>query len=113
MDIVWSLEIEKYKPNRTKAQNRLLWKWLEIIGNDLGYTKKEMHAIMASKFLGIETICGLNETIEQPMSTSKLKVKEFSEYLGQIERFSNGELGIFLPNSDDLYFEAMGIKRKQ
>ena len=112
VDKVWQVDIKQYKPNRSLAANRLYWKWLQIIGDDLGYHRDELHATLAVKFLGIkETIC-MGENISQPVSTSSLHVKEFSEYLNRIEMFSHGELGIMLPNSDDLYYEAMGIKRK-
>jgi hypothetical protein len=106
------ISIKVYKPNRSAAQNRLYWKWIAIMGDDLGYTKDELHAVLAVKFLGTEEINCMGETITQPISTSTLLVPSFSEYLKHIEIFSHSELGILLPNKDDLYFEAMGIKRK-
>lgn len=109
---VWEMSVKPYKPNRSKSQNKLYWSWLQIIGDDLGYPKEELHVILAAKFLGIvETRC-LGEIITQPVSTSTLNVKGFAEYLNGIELFAGSELGIILPNQDDLYFESMGIKRK-
>lgn len=109
---VWDVSIKPYKPNRSHAQNRIYWSWLQIIGDHLGYPKDELHVVLAAKFLGIvETRC-IGEVITQPVSTSSLNIKEFAEYLNRIELFANSELGIILPNQDDLYFEAMGIKRK-
>ena len=109
---VWDVSIKPYKPNRSRAQNRIYWSWLQIIGDHLGYPKDELHVVLAAKFLGIvETRC-IGEIITQPVSTSSLNVKGFAEYLNRIELFAGSELGITLPNQDDLYFEAMGIKRK-
>jgi hypothetical protein len=107
-----SVEFKPYKPNRSKAQNRLMWKWIQIMGDDLGYEKDDLHAVLTVKFLGTVDIEAMGEKISQPVSTSKLNVKEFSVYLGRIEVFSHGELGILLPTGDDLYYEAMGIKRR-
>lgn len=109
---VWQIDIKLYKPNRSGAQNRLYWKWLQIIGDDLGYHRDELHATLAVKFLGVHNIACMGEKITQPVSTSSLNVKEFAEYLNRIEMFSHEDLGIMLPTKDDLYFEAMGYKKR-
>ena len=107
-----AVSIKPYKPNRSAAQNRLLWKWLTIMGNDLGYTKDELYVVMGDMFLGYIEIECMGKKISQLVSTSSLKVKPFAEYLTRIERFAASELGIVLPNKDDEYFEAMGYSRK-
>ena len=105
------VSIKPYKPNRSAAQNRLYWKWLKIIGDDLGYVDSEMHALMVDQFLGYtETKC-MERVITQLVSTASLKVKPMAEYLTRIEVFAASELGIVLPNKDDEYFESMGYKR--
>jgi hypothetical protein len=107
----WSVDIKKYKPNRSLAANRLYWRWIQIISDDLGYTKDELHAVLAVKFLGVVDISCMGENITQPVSTTSLKVKEMADYLTRIEVFASSELGIVLPNKDDEYYEAMGIRR--
>jgi hypothetical protein len=101
-----SVSIKLYKPNRSDAQNRLYWKWLKIMGDDLGYTDKEMHDLMRDQFLGYTETVVMEKTIKQLVSTADLKVKPFADYLRQIEIFAASDFG------DDLYWEAMGIKRK-
>lgn len=108
---VWQVEIKPYRKNRSKAQNRLYWKWLTLIGSELGYQRDEMHAIMADMFLEPITVQAMGKTICVAPSTTKLNTKEFTQYLEQIEIFASSEFGITLPRPDDLYWEAMGVMR--
>jgi hypothetical protein len=48
--------------------------------------------------------------IKELRSTTKLKVKEFKDYLEQIDILMS-EYGIILSRPEDLYYESMGIKR--
>ena len=41
--------------NRSNEQNSLYWKWIEILSNDLGYTKTELHELIKYKFLKRES----------------------------------------------------------
>jgi uncharacterized membrane-anchored protein YitT (DUF2179 family) len=84
------IEIKDDKESRSVKQNRLYWEWVSVIGGELGYTKDETHVMLRS--------------------TTKLKVKEFKDYLEQIDILMS-EYGIILPRPEDLYYESMGIKR--
>ena len=108
MEKPWDVEIKEYKKNRSKSQNALYWKWLTIIGNDLGYSKDELHIVFADKFLEPIEVIALGVKAKGHPSTSSLNVDEFSEYLKTIERFAISELGMRLPNRDDLYYESLG-----
>ena len=88
--------IKPYKRNRSQEQNRLYWKWVDIIGKELGYEKDEMHDILVFKFLGMVEKEIDGKKFEQLAETKKLKVGEMSDYLNSIERWV-GELGIRLP----------------
>ena len=51
-DIKIVMEVREAKDIRTNAQNRLYWKWIEIISDELGYEdKQEIHNILKYKFL--------------------------------------------------------------
>jgi len=39
----WSVEIKKYKKNRSLAQNRTMWAWLGIISDFTGDTAEHLH----------------------------------------------------------------------
>ena len=37
--------------NRTTEQNSLYWKWINIMSEETGFTKEEMHELIKYKFL--------------------------------------------------------------
>ena len=75
--------------NRTIEQNNLMWSWLTIIGDDLGYTKNEVHEIMLDMFAPIMTYRDLNNKPKQrKIRSSEMSVKEMSEYMNHIDRFA-------------------------
>ena len=105
----YTVTVEPYKANRSLAQNSLMWKWCEIIGNEFGYTSLEMKRELCYKYLGFQRhMVSGNVTIEIN-GTSKLKIKEFTDFLRNVEIFA-GEAQIRLPFPDQQYNEAMGIK---
>jgi hypothetical protein len=107
----WEIEIKPYKKNRSLKQNRLYFKWMKIIGDELGYESEEVHAIMADKFLTDKFVEYGGKQIKQDKSTSRLNTKEFTDYLQRIDRFVAQQLGIVLPVPDDSYYEIFGIKK--
>jgi hypothetical protein len=105
------IEIREDKDSRSTKQNRLYWEWINVVGNELGYTKDETHMLFRDKFLGYNEVTPKKgSVIRELKSTTKLKVGEFKDYLEQIDIFIS-EYGIILPRPDDLYYESMGIKR--
>jgi len=99
--MVLEVVIRPHKRNRSLDQNALYWKWLQIIGDYLGYTKDEMHVLLRYKFLGHEEREIAGEKILVLPSTTKLNVGEMWDYLNDIERFALS-LGIRLPSMEDL-----------
>lgn len=85
----WKVEITEHKHKRSNNQNALYWKWVQILSDELGYTKDELHEAMKSKFLGKEqrkTIFG--DEYLALKSTSRLKKDEFSEYMMKVEQLA-------------------------
>lgn len=111
IDKPWRMDIVLYRKNRSAAQNRLMWLWLTAIGNEIGYTEKEMYTIMADMFLPDVFIEYAGKQIKQKKSTSDLNTKEFTVYLESIDRWAAGKMGIVLPSPEDLIYEAMGYKK--
>lgn len=105
-------EIKPFRRNRTNAQHRLLFMWLSIIGQELGYETEEIHAVFKDKFLTGETVVFQGKGFYVTPTTTTLNTKEFTEYLDKIDRFASSELGIVLPHPEDCYFEAMNIRRR-
>jgi hypothetical protein len=105
------IEIKDDKESRSVKQNRLYWEWIgTVISPELGYTKDETHAILRDKFLGYTETTTKLSVIKELRSTTKLNVKEFKDYLEQIDILMS-EYGIILPRPEDVYYESMGIKR--
>ena len=88
-DIV--ITIEENKEKRTAEQNDRLWHLYTSIGNHLGYTPDEMHTLMRFKFLRSAREKD-GEVIEVIKSTTKLSVKDMSDYQTSIEIWA-GQLG--------------------
>jgi hypothetical protein len=112
MDKPWQVEIKVYKKNRSLAQNKLFWKYMGIIGAELGYDNQDCKEVICQKLLGTECKVVMGETINIIKGTSKLNVKEFANFIEAIIRFAISDLGINLPTSDDLYYESQGIRRQ-
>jgi|TARA_Y100000310_G_scaffold320685_1_gene377383 hypothetical protein len=94
-DIVFTLS--ENKDYRTNSQNKLWWKYMHIMGNELGYTKNEMHDIAKLKFLQRERVeDGLK--IKYLKSTTALTKKEFRELIDSIIIWAAATFSINLPN---------------
>ncbi len=100
-----SVEIKEYKKNRSTSQNRMYWKWVNVLADYQGYASEEMHEVLKQSLLGTiqRKIMGNEYLIAK--STSKLTTVEFSSYLERIEELA-GKLQISLPKPDD-YMLAM------
>tara|TARA_R100000152_G_C6777993_1_gene208288 strand:+ start:2205 stop:2600 length:396 start_codon:yes stop_codon:yes gene_type:complete len=85
--------------NRSNEQNSLYWKWVDILSNDLGYTKTEMHELIKYKFLKREYKNKDGETNVVIKSTSTLTIKEFNDFMNDILYWSNNTLEISLPEA--------------
>jgi hypothetical protein len=101
----YSVSITQKREVRTLPQNRLYWLWIACISDETGNDKDTLHEFFKDKFLGFESVKVFNEIFEKPLSTTKLNTKQFTNYLDLIQGFAGSELGIVLPNPEDLYFQ--------
>lgn len=103
----WDVTIEPHKAKRSLPQNSLLWDWYTIIGNELGYTKDEVHDLLREMFLPWEEIelKGVKQKRLTSTSSDEFKTKHMSQYLDAIDRFAASELGIILPRSSDAAYD--------
>jgi len=101
--------IKEYRPKRTIDQNSLYWLWLAILEKDkfeqTGMESEDYHNFFKYEFLNENyKVLTINESswgfYEFP-TTKKLDTKQFADYLGKIERFSNMELQVNLPHPED------------
>jgi len=82
---------------RSLDQNRLYWRWLNIMSQDLGYDPEELHCTFKAMFL-----TDRSARIPIVRSTTNLSTVEFIQYLEKVARVA-AELGTILPlNEDDI-----------
>ena len=90
------VEVDEWKETRRSCANRLYWKWVSIIGDELGYERKEMHRELVYDLLGMETIEVGGKTVETLPSTHDMNVSDFSDYMEKVSRWA-GKMQIRLP----------------
>lgn len=100
---IFEVHVKEYRKNRSNAQNRTLWMWLNTISKDTGYTPDELHENFKVQFLGTVEKVVEGVTLVYPKSTTGLSTKEFAEYLGKIELVA-AQLDIKLPYPDDINY---------
>lgn len=103
----FSVEIKKYQKNRSRAQNRLYWSYLNAIGDFNGDSAEDLHELFKAKFLGYFKKKVMGEEIMALKSTTDLSTVEFGMYLAKVEAVAKN-LGIVLPVPDDRNYAMHG-----
>lgn len=99
-DEKYGVEVKLHKKNRSLAQNRTMWLWLDLIADYMGESANDLHDLFKVRFLGYEDVTIAGEEVRRIKSTTGLKPSEFSKYMSQIELVAR-ELNIILPYPDD------------
>lgn len=94
------IEINEYRKKRSLRQNDLYWSVVTIAAKEKGYSKEELHEIFRSLFIPVQKVEYNGFIFEVRKSTSKMDVKEFSEYLDCVYSHIASE-GIEIPNYED------------
>jgi len=126
LEPVHEIIIHERKKDRSLEQNALYWKWLTVIGAELGESKEALHEHYKEKFLiniyerdcpdfaemvqslravwhhGMkEEALSLRKKIVALTSTSTANTHQMSEYMTAIEHDA-ASLAIHLPHPEDL-----------
>lgn len=106
----WEVIVRKWRKQRSHPQNSMYWQWLTIIGDELGYTKDEMHDTLREKFLPWTEVevCGVRRKRLTSTSDPAFTTAMMTEYLNHIDRFAAQELGILLPHPEDAAYQQWG-----
>lgn len=96
-----------FKKNRSNQQNSYYWGVLvALISEHTGFTTEETHEILKHKFLRrtvwITKKGGIQEQSVITKSTTGMTTKAFEEYLSQIRIWASAELGVFLPEPNEV-----------
>jgi hypothetical protein len=109
LDYSHEVIIRKAKSKRSLQANKLYWKWLQYLADETGYTREQWHEYFKAKFIAPKTemITMFDKTVpEKPVTTTRESVKEFTEYLNEIELWVMDNMGYSFPQDDD-YKTAM------
>ena len=90
---------------RSTPENKYYWGVVvEILSDELGYSKNEIHEILKGMFLSdvkfLKTKNGVKEA-RIPKSTTELTTAEFENYLSEIRQWAIMELGILIPEPNE------------
>lgn len=100
---VWFF-IDDRRPPRTLLQNNYLWGVVyEYIANDTGLDVEEIHEEMKERFLPRffeKDEAGVERPLEK--STTRLSTKEFTVYIEKVRAWAGTELGINIPNPNQI-----------
>ena len=96
-DIKIVIEVREAKDIRTNAQNRLWWKWIELISQETGNEKQEIYSILKYKFLLKEEMID-GELHQGLKSTTTLTKEEFGKLTQDVYFWANDTFNINLPN---------------
>jgi hypothetical protein len=109
------ISVRPYQDKRTRAQNRLYWKWLGIIAEELRTvkqtaTKDDFHDMLRHKYLGTEEVSIAGTVVTRLPSTTRLQRGEMAQYMHRVEQWA-ADMGVLLPIPSDneylKYREAM------
>lgn len=122
------VEIKPESKDRSKAQNRLYWKWLHEIHKKTGNDEDQLHFEFKKKFLinilkrddeSYAVMClaisqlkqseseqfrAIADGVIRETSTTRMNTSQFTNYLNLIEAFALKEFGMVLPVPDDLKY---------
>ena len=96
------LTIRKERHLRSLSQNKYYWGVIiEILSDNFGYDKEEMHEALKFKFLK-----KYNDTdLVTVGSTSKLSTAEFTKYIDEIIRWASTEYRVVIPSANEVDIE--------
>lgn len=120
------VRIDQKQDDRSTAQNRLYWMWLGQIERKTGQDKDSLHYEFKKRFLiyiyrrddqDFAEMCDSIAKVKQSepdeyetigkqvirlCSTTKLSIKQMTEYLNYVHDFAVVKLGVYLTVPDDL-----------
>lgn len=94
-----TIEVRRKKAKRSVEQNRLWWVYMNILSDEIGYTKNEIHEICKYKFLQREKVDEKSgEIFKYVGSTTELNKSEFSDLVSELQQWSAETFNIVLPS---------------
>lgn len=95
------------KKGRSNEQNRYYWGvCIALLSEHTGFDREEMHEILKRRFLRhtvwVHHKDGIQEQVVISKTTTKLTTKQFEEFLTGIRQWSAQDLGVVLPEPNEI-----------
>lgn len=105
-DGVYLLSLRRYFKGRTNPQNAYMWAVVYgLISAHTGYEPEEVHDMCLATFstntVEIETKDGVME-MQTVKRSSAMTTMEFSDYLERVKRWASQELGLYIPDPNEV-----------
>ena len=101
----YKVEVKRKDEKRTLSQNRLYRLWLNCISAESGNDVEDLHEYFKTTFLDIHSRIIYGKEIVRVTSTTELNTEQFKAYLDKVQQWASVELGIILPEPEDMIFE--------
>lgn len=92
-----TMYVTKEKSKRSSEQNSLFWSWMELVAQEAGATREDMHDYFCKKFL--QRRVEINGRIETVVGgTRNLTKEQFAVFLEKVKDGAARTFGILLPD---------------
>ena len=92
-----TVEVKKFRKNRTDAQNRYWWGVvIDILSKHTGYEPEEMHNAIKIKFLPVE-----RAGLISGKSTKRLTTLEFVDLIERVQRWAAQDQNCYIPDPNE------------
>jgi hypothetical protein len=96
------ITVSKRKKPRSLAQNAYYWGVLiKMVSEAIGVIPDEAHALLGSLFLKVG-VQASGKRYEVVRSTTSLSTREFEEYTAHCRNWAGLELGIYIPEPNEI-----------
>lgn len=90
--------LDRPRKRATESQRKYYWGVIvEMLANELGYTKEEMHEALKYKFLRTEAEPDRRRVLETVRSTEDLSTTEREKFHEDVRMWAARDLGIVIP----------------
>lgn len=97
------LTVRVRRPRRSDQANRYYWGvCVALIAEHLGYSPEEAHDALKMHLLKVHK----DSPLPTVMSTAKMDTAQFAAYVEQVKRFAATELGIYIPEPNEVELAA-------
>lgn len=98
----YAVNIEEWKDKRSLRQNALMWKWISIMADSMGYQDPEyLYDILIDMFAPVYTVEDLDGNPQQKrLTTSRMDTKQMADFMRDIDQLA-AEYNIQLPRPED------------